>query len=317
MRLTYKCFILALGLSLGNAGYADSLLSFSVEQQGDILAQAGPAVVTQRDFDAYMTQIPETDHVAFLNSPARVEKALTQLMLVRQYMVEATRTGLLDDPLHQALLLQTASVLTAERMTEQYIDENTLDDYSDQAHEMYLANPERFREPETLDFSHLLVKRDPDDDQIKLMELMLELNERLKDGADLDELIARYSEDPRVEENRGRYEHVEPDQLERSVRRQLERLEPGERSQPFPSALGWHIVRLDARNEGRIPEWDEVRDAATEQARNEHRAKLNDRFRSRLAGSHSMQLPEGAVRELLERYNVDWTRDHETLATED
>lgn len=296
---------------------ASELLEVQVAQKGPVLAEAGPAIVTQSDFDAFMARIPEEDHVAFLNSPARVEQALTQLLVARHYMAEAERTGFLENPLHQAVLFQLAARVTAERLTEKYVEENTLDDYSDRAHELYLADPGRFRRPASLDFTHLLISVGPDDDQVAAMKQVLAIHEELEAGKDLADLVAEYSDDPRAGDNQGRYENIDPEQLEGSIRRQLEKLDPGERSEPFPSSLGWHVVRLDAEHEAEVPGYEDVRQEALEQARNEHRVQLRERLRSRLTRDHQVAIPEGAVRELLERYNVDWNRDYRDLVAED
>lgn len=293
-------------------------IHFQIAQQGSVLAQSGPAIVTQGDFDAYMTRIPESDHVAFLNSPSRVEQALTQLVVVRHYMAEAERTGLLEEALHQALMFQTAAVLTADRMTERFVEENTLEDYTDRALEMFLSNPTRFRKSNRLDFTHLLIRVSPEDDQVEAMEKMLELHARLRDGANLDELVLEYSDDPQLENNQGRYRGVDSEELEGTIRRHIELLEPGERSQPFPSGLGWHIVRLDARHDGEVPQsFDEIREHAIDVARREHQSRLQERLRSRLTGDHEFVIPEGAIRELLDRYGASWSRDHEELISED
>ncbi len=318
MRFIHNFAAIALGLSLCNAVHAEALLSFGVEQQGEVLAKSGPAVVTQNDFDAYLTRIPERDHAAFLNSPARVEQAITQLLVVRHYMAEAKRTGLLEEPIHQALMFQTAAVLIAERMTDRFVQENMLEDYSERAREMFLSSPRRFRHPDRLDFTHLFVRVAADDDQVEAMQQMLDLHEQLENGTSLDELLMEYSEDPLLEDNQGRYQGVDEKEIDGVVRSHLLQLDPGQRSQPFPSSRGWHIVRLDARHEGGAPEdFGEVREHAIKVARNDHRTRLQERLRSRLIDEHSVEIPEGAVRELLKRHGVSWSRDFQDLTTQD
>lgn len=297
---------------------ADDRVKMEIQQTGSVVATAGPAVVTTNDFHAYMSRIPESDHKGFLQSPARVEQALVQLLEVRLFMAEAYREGLLSDPLHQALIFQTASVLTAERMAEHYMETHVLDDYTDRARELFLADPQRFNMPERLDFTHLLIRVEPEDDQVAAMKQVLDLHEQLEAGAELDDLAQEYSEDPQLANNQGRYQGVEPKELEGTVRRHIEQLEPGERSQPFPSGFGWHIVRLDARHGGGVAEnFEEVRERALRAARNDHRARLRDQLRSRLTGEHETVIPEDAIRELLDHYEVTWSRDHEELVIAD
>jgi hypothetical protein len=68
----------------------------------------------------------------------------------------------------------------------------------------------------------------------------------------------------------------------------IEGLAPGAWHGPIASGYGVHLVRVDARTEGRLPELAEVRDAVRREWNNARRKELTDAF----------------YREMLERYTV-------------
>lgn len=284
---------------------------WSVEFDSQRLMDMAGVMVTQTDMDAYLQRIPAERRAPFLASVERLSEALTNIVLVQGFRPLAEQEGLLDDPVTQARLYHALGREVREIYQEWYLESIELDDYTLRAREIYLTDPERFRRPETLDFHHILVVAGEQRSEVDAMARVVEVHEKLRNGADFAEIAVEYSDDPSVSENDGYFEGVEPGGLLQQVAAVLGRAEMGEVAAPVRSPYGWHIVVLEAVNEGSIPEWEAVSDRANRMAREQHRTEAFERLlRDLQEGGY--EFAEGSIAALLTRYGVAGEDDQPT-----
>ncbi len=269
------------------------------------IARQGNAVVTVSDMDAYLARLPEEHRSGFLRSRDRVGQAIENLMLPRLLLNEARQSDFIRSKDLHAKLFQSAAVLIGQEYMDHYFAEQELDDYSQLAREIYLTEPERFRSPASLDFTHILVAVGADQGELDGMKRILSIYESLQDGADLENLAAEYSDDPAVVDNQGTYTSVVPDTLDEAVSQALSLMQPGQISEPVRSVFGWHVLRMDANNESRQLEWDEAREQALQTARIRHMERARERLVQRLRADQLVVDAE-AVQAILDQYEVDW-----------
>lgn len=115
---------------------------------------------------------------------------------------------------------------------------------------------------------HILIQPDELMDEDAARERAFELSERLKEGADFAELAREYSDDPGSKNDGGDLGWQAPGQMVDAFQRQIDELEPGERSRPFRSEFGWHIAEVIDRRE---------RDATDEIRRERARQVIGER----------------------------------------
>lgn len=273
----------------------------AIDFESEVFARRGEAVVTQADIDVYLSRIPEADRAGVLSDPKRVGRMLDDLMLTRLVAMEGLKDGLLDDENVQAHLYQAAMVYLAERQMERVKSAGELEDYTRQARELYLRNPEAFRQQERVDFTHLLItEQDRSEDEAR--ELIHRLKQRIEDGEAMGALILEYSEDPSVGENYGRFRDRTFENINADFADALRALEsPGQISDPVKTRFGWHLIRLDGYQEPGVPEFEEIADQLREQARRNHRQRIEEQYIRRLLESDTELVP-GALDALLERY---------------
>lgn len=89
-----------------------------------------------------------------------------------------------------------------------------------------------------------------------------ELHARIKDGEDFADLARRYSSDETSANIGGLWSWFPAGQFGPDIQRALDGLAPGELSEPFRTASGWHVVRLEERRQA-----DRTREAMRAQAR--------------------------------------------------
>lgn len=283
------------------SGLAAAERELTIRFESDVFARKGDAVVTQAELDAYMARIPEEHRAGVLAANKRLGKIIDELFLTRLIAGDGIDQGLLDDPAIHAHLYQVAMVYLAEQRTQRIQEQAELDDYTRQARERYMGNPDAYRQNEAFGFSHVLVTTEArSDDQAR--SLLEDLREKLIAGEEFESLAAEYSEDPSVERNQGRFEDVAPDRLDADFAAALRELsEPGEISPPVKTQFGWHLIRLDRHQPGEVPEFDEIADQLRKQARTNHLDEVRERY-IREVMNVPLEIEPGAVDALLERY---------------
>jgi peptidyl-prolyl cis-trans isomerase C len=72
-------------------------------------------------------------------------------------------------------------------------------------------------------------------------------------------------------------------------------LEPGDWAGPIASAYGWHLVRIEARNEARLPKLDEVLDQARHDWSYEQRRQANEAVFERLLARYELAVEDATL----------------------
>lgn len=281
-------------------------LAVSVRQNGDLFARIGEINITYSDVHGFMRkEIPENDRAGFLRNPSRIATMINNLTARYGIAERAVSEGLLDQRGIQAEILHKAVNTLFDEYARNYVEAQLLDSYEAQAREAYLLDPNRFPQPRTVTFRHLLVIPEDSGGEVSAMEKIIEITRDLADEQDrFDELIEAYSQDPLLQENGGLYERIDPEMLEPSMASVLREMQPGDISEPIRTRHGWHIVELEAWHAPETPKYEDVREQYIDAARSAHRRELHEQLvEETLSGE--LFIPEGAVEDLLKRYNAD------------
>ena len=292
------------GLVLASPAVLADEQRVTIGVDSEVLARRGEDAVTEAEIRARIDEIPEEHRRGFLESPRRFTEMLTNAVLEKALYNEYRRSDEFSDNDTQAQIYIGLVRKLAEIARERYVDEHLLDDYSQRARELYLSDPERYREAGTFTFGQIALIKTRRDDDGQIDALAERLLDQLRDGADFEELALEWSDDPRVERNRGVYRDTAIDELNAQTREVLESMSAGE-MKLLDTGRVITLFELVARNEGAIPEFGEVADRLERQARERHRERLMETYLGeKLEGE--LNIPEGAIREFLEHYDVEW-----------
>ncbi len=272
--------------------------ALGLEFSSPVLARRGDAQLTHLELDARLQAIPEHARPDVVNGPARLEKLIEDQLQIRTFADRAIAEGALDNELVEAELFLMVSTWLAERYRDRVIAEESLDDYTNQARELYQLDPERFTAEPTVSFSHLLIANHPDP-----RSRAAELLEQIEGGAAFAELAAEHSEDPSVVNNQGRFDEIAVARLDEQFRAGLADLEPGS-VDLVQSGYGWHVVALHDRQAERIRDFEDVADELREEARQQHAQEIVERL-LRSYYSEELEIVEGGVADVLARYPFD------------
>lgn len=293
--------------------YEDSI---EIHSDSEVFMRRGDGVVTQTDFDVYLSQMPPHHRPAFVSSPDNISAALNELMTPRQLAAEAREKApeVVNDPLLQGQMYQAAIVQIAERYMTHIWEQERLEDYTDQARELFLVRKDLLRQQLHTDFTHVLVRSGSARGELDAMKSIINVYDLIAEGRTVAELAAEYSEDPQAGQNSGRYEDVEVSTLDPAVAAMVQQLQPGQISQPFRSEFGWHILELNNRWRPEVESFDQVRDQALELAEQRHKTQVRERILRRFNLKEN-EFEPGAVEALTSRYEAS-EQDMEKLKSD-
>lgn len=121
----------------------------------------------------------------------------------------------------------------------------------------------------------------PAADHEKAQATLQAANEQLGAGADFAKLAAELSEDPNSSSNGGELPWFTPGQMPKALERVAATLKPGQRSQPFQTQFGWHLLEVLERRDASVSEERKRRDAELG-LRNRKLEQETDRWSRRL-----------------------------------
>lgn len=122
----------------------------------------------------------------------------------------------------------------------------TDDDYK----RAYGQRQEQFREPESVDVRHILVKTEAE---------ALDIKKKLEGGAKFEVLAKQHSEDPGSKDNGGLYKDVVRNQMVPEFDKVAFTLAPGKISDPVKTSFGYHVMKVDDRREARLKPLEQVK----------------------------------------------------------
>ncbi len=241
----------------------------------DVLARdpAG-ALIKVADILAELRRARPEDREAFLAKPEKVQQLASNLLVRRLLAAEAQRDGLGADPVLMATLAISQDRILSDARLARFDAQNnptdaTLDAY---ARNLYQTNTTKFEKPAQTRARHILLAKGGADSLQKARELVA----KLRTGASFEELAKTHSTDTASAVRGGDLGFFEAGKMVQPFEDALNKLaKPGDLSEPVESEFGYHIIRLEERQEKSVQPYSEVRTQLLQDARNailtEHR----------------------------------------------
>ena len=125
---------------------------------------------------------------------------------------------------------------------------------------------------------HILMAIEPtEEDEIRAANQIKEIHQRLKDGADFNELVLEYSDDASTREDRGHLGTFEVDQLRNMAKEfifALDGVAEGEISDPVKTQYGFHVLKLNSREEARAYDFEKDYERLQQMALNQKKQQV-------------------------------------------
>jgi peptidyl-prolyl cis-trans isomerase SurA len=141
------------------------------------------------------------------------------------------------------------------------------------------------KEEKATRLKHILVSVRPTaEDSVKTREHVQGLFEQIRGGASFSALATEFSDDPNSRPFGGDLGWMPINELPTALSTAIDSMKVGELNGPVLSEFGYHILRLDDRNDSSIPNLEEIRDELTQLLYAEKLQKELDELLSRLRG---------------------------------
>jgi len=221
----------------------DSLLVVKLLEQ---YAEENGIIASQEEIDEQMNAIiasypSENDFESDLKTK-NIDKGFLEYELKSQIL----RTKIYTDA--------TASIITTDEQVEEYYDENR---------ETLFVIPSRVRVSHILSmFPWIKDTSLEENDQVKesTKEKIEFVEEQLENGAEFGDMAREYSDDTATSEDGGDLGFITEGQMVEEFEEAAFSMEVGEVSSIIETQFGYHILKVLDREEGRIQEYDEVKD---------------------------------------------------------
>ena len=170
------------------------------------------------------------------------------------------RTSLEQLRSQRRLSLEVAQFVRATIARTVSVTNTEIEDY-------YRRDPERFREPETVRASHILIRRLPDatpEQRVAARARAADVLAQLRRGADFRSLAREHSEDPVSASDGGDLGPFPRGQMDPAFEAAAFALESNGLSDVVETGLGFHVIRVQEHRAARTGPLAEVRDAIKE-----------------------------------------------------
>lgn len=220
--------------------------------QNKVLAAVNGKEITQKDVDVFIKGLGPEVAMQF-QSPERVKQIVDELANRELLYLDAVENGLdqeedfkLEIEKVQADLLKQYAIhklLTGISVTE------------DEIKKYYDDHKEHFKTSEKVKASHILVKEEEDADRI-----LKEIN----DGLSFEEAASKYSMCPSKEKG-GNLGEFGRGSMVPEFEEVAFSIEPGKISEPVKTQFGYHLIKVEDKEEGRISDFEEVENQVNKQ----------------------------------------------------
>lgn len=240
-----------------------------------VIIQDGPIKVDEGDVLAFIERVPEEQRGTFRTSYDRVAAVADSVFVARSLAQRAIKDGMDKDPIMQRRLQQAQDAVLADAYGDKVKREIDKMDLAARAKELYAANAEAYRTPETVTLQHIMVSgmwRTREQARAKIDDLY----KQAQGGADFLELAQRYSDDASKTLNGGTLPPIPPTKFNRVTQDAIKNLKVGEMTAPVEDESGFHVFKMVEHKMPEIPKFEDAREKIIADERDRIRKERGD-----------------------------------------
>jgi parvulin-like peptidyl-prolyl isomerase len=279
--------------------------SWSALAQADTVVADGDVEISREEFEAALSLSPQKLQSLAAHDLGDRFELINSMVQVRKLAAEAEKLSS-DEPGYWALQFQILAI-KRQFMFDRALAAFEVPDVKSLAREYYDTQRDKYAtKPETRASSHLLLASPPGLDRTEVRIRAQNLLNQLRDGADFEEMVAEYSDDPGSKQRRGSLDRWirfgEPSITPPYSEALFEIDEIGGYSEVTDSQFGVHIIRLDGIREGGYYPFEDVRDAIVKDIIAEYKALAANEIAVRYGISDDAFIDGEAMEELFAPY---------------
>lgn len=229
-----------------------------------IIAKVGTLTVTESEVDAFLLELGQRGQG--YNNPEGRRQILEQLIANKLFLLDAKRNLMEGESAFREQLEMIKEKLLIHYASEKALSTVSVSD--GEAKKYYDENPEQFITEGGVNASHILVDSE---------ELACELLSKIKSGEVSFEDCAKENSKCPSKENGGNLGDFGRGQMVPEFDSAVFSMEEGEiSSEPVKTQFGYHLIKLNKKNESKTISYEEIKDRIKAMLLQEKKAKAYD-----------------------------------------
>jgi peptidyl-prolyl cis-trans isomerase C len=273
-------------------------------QPNIVLAQNALATLTRADYDKELQRLPADMRGAFATDRRRITALLNNLLMVKTLAAEARQAGISADGADPSLDVER---WLAQQQTKRMNDaaaaefDARLKEYEPRVRELYLVGKSKYRSPEQISVSQILIATSTRSDEAALA-LAKQARDRVLAGADFAQVAREVSDDSTAKSDGGKIDWFTLAQKDPAFGRPAFELKNlGDVSEPVRTSAGYHLIRLDGRRPAAQLTFEEAKPQIIADLRNEYVETKRENHLNAIRNDPQLKVNQRAVDSLLVR----------------
>lgn len=256
---------------------------------GEYIAMVGPQVITSKDISDRIAAIPDYAQGMYEGEEG-LKTIVDELIKTELLYLQARKEGMDSTPEYISKVENYKKFALVSMMFDRIIaSQSTVSEK--EAKEYYGENRNDFALPEQIKASHILVKT-----QSEAEEILKELRQ----GKSFSAMAKNRSIDTNSAENGGDLGFFSKGEMSPEFENVAFSLKKGETSSPVKSRLGYHIIKVTERKEGKTVEFSRVKDMIIQKLEQEKQQTAFNQYIDRIKNDYPVQTNETRIKEFIE-----------------
>lgn len=245
--------------------------------ENKILATVNGREITERDIQETMSRFPK-ERQEYLLSVEGKKQLLEQIISFELINCYASENGMEEDQEYKIQLEKLKKEILTQATIKKILSEVTVTD--DEVQKYYEANGETFKNEESVTAKHILV------DSVEKATMILQ---EMKDGMTFEEAATKYSSCPSKEQG-GKLGNFTRGKMVPEFEKVAFELEVGAISEPVQTQFGYHLIKVEKRDEALVKAFDEVKATIKKELLNERQSFKYMQFVEKLKTTYKVEI---------------------------
>ncbi|MCL5022808.1 MAG: peptidylprolyl isomerase [Nitrospirae bacterium] len=255
------------------------------------VAKVGSVTITAEDVNRELKGLPEQVQKMF-EGPGGADRFVDELVKKETLYQEAKKKGFENNPEYQKKVEDFKKLTLISLMLEKEIEDKAKVDDKD-VKDYYEKHKAELTTGNQMRASHILVKTE--DEAKKILD-------QLKKGGDFARIAREKSIDSGSAKNGGDLGFFSKGQMVPEFEKAVFSLKEGEIAGPVKTQFGYHIIKVTGKKEGKVVEFDKVKDLLAQKVAAEKQKEAFDSFLDGLRKSYPVEKNKEAIAAL---WNTD------------
>jgi parvulin-like peptidyl-prolyl isomerase len=252
--------------------------------------------ITALELESDLIRFPQAQREKTIKNPQMMSQLMDNIHLYKILAERAEKSGYSNQPIVK-LSAEIARLRSIGGNYLQFLQEaerKRLGDLTPAAREKYLRDPAKYRLPESVSATHVLIGA-KDRSEVGAMELAEQIRQRLIKGESMEELVIKYSDDIGSKNRGGSLGKFGRGAMVTEFEEAAFSLtKEGDISPVVKTQFGYHVIRLTGKQAAKQQSFDEVKDVLIAEITQEALERFRDAYVAEIRSDSSIRVNDPA-----------------------